>query len=33
MKRYTITLLIDVVVLLAFAAWLLSSTHPTLRLA
>lgn len=33
MKRWTVTLLIDVVVLLAVAAWLLSSAHPTLRLA
>lgn len=30
MKRWTVTLMIDVVVLLAFAAWLLSSSHPTM---
>jgi hypothetical protein len=33
MKRYGMTLLIDVAVVLALAAWLLSSAHPTLHLA
>jgi len=32
-KRWGLSLLIDIVVLAAFATWLLSSGHPTLRLA
>ena len=32
MKRWTITLLVDVVVLMAFAALLLSTAHPTIAI-
>lgn len=33
MRRWGVTMLIDLVVVLAGAAWLLSSAHPTLRIA